>query len=667
MRNKSNTASIKKRFWNQSIRSKLIISFLFLLIVPLAISNYISYNSVKTTMDGEISNSAQNSMNTVNQSIDQYINAQKQNISFLSSAIDAASIVDNQDKKTRTLLSKIQGVSTNVEQTFVGTENGSFINYPTSFKNPPGYDPRQRPWYQEAMKQKGKVFITAPYVSKSSKKMVVTVCEATKDGKGVVAVNLKLNAITNMLSSIKIGKSGYLELVDQNNAYISSPNNKAGSTAKDKVFNNIQQKDNGEVTTTIQGDQKFVLFNTNKETGWKVIGMLSGSEVTNAVHPILYRTLLVLIIALILGGLIIYFVIRSIISPIKLLIRSAEKVSEGDLSDPVELKSNDEISQLGNAFEHMRQSLVSLITKINDKSTSLAAYSEELSASTTQNSKAIEYVTQSIQELGIGAESQSRSIEVSTQSAMAMVSTIQEVAKNSNEVAFTAVQTSDVVNEGNKAIDSTVSQMQFIKETVSGLASEIQRLSDHSVNIGKIIGVITEIAEQTNLLALNAAIEAARAGEQGKGFGVVASEIRKLAEQSAQSTEQIRKVITTIQEETSDVLNSMEVGKVEVDKGINIANNAGESFKNIKDFVANVTDQIHNVSAAVQQISSGTEDNVKTFEEVSKISEQTAASVQEVSATTEEQLASIEEISSSAETLSSMAEELQEIIDEFKI
>ena len=652
---------------NQTVKSKLIISFLIILIVPLAISSYVSYRSVSNTVDAKISNSAQNSVKIVNQTIDQFITFQEQNINFLSKGIEAATITDNDDEATRTLLDNIQNSTNFVEQTYVGTENGSFMNSPTSFKNPPGYDPRERPWYQEAMKQKGKVVITEPYVSQSSKKMVVTIAKVTEDGKGVVAVNLKLDSITQMMSKIKVGTSGYMILLDQNNKYISHPSEKAGSVAKEDVFKKVQVNKSGQYNYSIDDTSKKMLFETNDETGWKIIGTMNQSEVQDAVRPVLIKNLIVLFVSFLIGGFLIYFIIRSIINPIKKLMDSSEKVSKGDLREQLAFHSNDEIGQLGRSFERMRTSLVKVISEINDKATSLAASSEELSASTNQNSKATEHITNAMQELGIGVENQTKSIEMSTQTALEMVDTIQQIATSSNTVSATAVETNNVVNEGNQAIVTSVKQMQFIKETVSDLANKVKRLSDHSSKISDIIGVITEIANQTNLLALNAAIEAARAGEQGKGFAVVATEVRKLAEQSSRSTEKIRDVISTIQSETTDALESMELGKEEVEKGINVVNTAGDSFENIKQFVGEVTKQIQNVSASVQEIAASTEQNVKTFEEVSRISEQSAAGVQDVSASAEEQLASMEEISSSAEVLSEMAEELQQIIDKFKL
>ncbi|WP_234028523.1 methyl-accepting chemotaxis protein [Lentibacillus sp. Marseille-P4043] len=650
-----------------SLKSKLILSFLIVLLIPSIVISYTSYKSAEKNVDGQMLDQAQKDVDLVSQAINQFVHAQMENIEYLSNAITAGDIVKNSDDQTRKILDTIQDAKADVEQTYVGTESGEFMNSPTSFKNPSDYDPRERPWYKQAMDNEGTVIVTDPYVSQSSKQAVVTLAKATADGEGVVAVNLKLGSLSNMINEISIGNDGYLFLLDKTSHYISHPDIEAGSEATQSFIKDIYESESGKFNYTFEGDQKKMAFTTNNMTGWKIGGTMYQDEVNQAVKPILNTTITVIVVSLILSGIIIFFMVRSIGKPINQLVGATDKMRKGDLTVEVDLHRNDELGKLAQAFNQMRTHLRDVILQVREKASNLAASSEQLNASTEQNTLATEQISSSIQEVASGVESQSASIEKSSEMANGMSNSIQQIAASSNEVSTTALNATSVVKAGNQAIDTTVEQMESIKQTVHDLSANIEGLGKHSQEISKIVDVITDIAEQTNLLALNAAIEAARAGEHGKGFAVVADEVRKLAEQSSQSSEQIRQMIVAIQDVTNNAVTSMETGTAEVDKGIEVVSHAGQSFTDITSFVNSVTEQIQQVTSKIQEIASGAEHFITTFDKVATVAKTTSDGAQNVSASTQEQLASMEEITSSATSLSQMAEELQELVDQFNV
>ncbi|WP_111643818.1 methyl-accepting chemotaxis protein [Paranoxybacillus vitaminiphilus] len=374
------------------------------------------------------------------------------------------------------------------------------------------------------------------------------------------------------------------------------------------------------------------------------------------------------IISVLVGSIISWYISRMISRPVMAIAGAAQKIASGDLTaDEIKVKNRDEIGDLAKSFNQMSKNLRELIHQVASSAEQVAASAEELTASAEQTSKAAEQIAATMQDVAAGAEKQVQSFQETSQTANEISFGAQQIASNAQSVSSIAMDAVEKATHGGKTIDVAIKQMSSINETVNGLAAVIKNLGERSKEIGQITDVITGIAEQTNLLALNAAIEAARAGEQGRGFAVVADEVRKLAEQSAQSAQQISRLISAIQEETNKAVQSMEAATKEVVSGIGVVNTAGESFNQIQSSINEVTSHIQEISSAIQQMAAGTEQMVQSMQQIAKVAETSAAGTQEASSVTEEQLAVMEEISSSAESLSHMAEELQALIGKFKI
>ncbi len=382
------------------------------------------------------------------------------------------------------------------------------------------------------------------------------------------------------------------------------------------------------------------------------------------------KTLVLLlgVIAVIVGVAIALLIGRIISRPVTAIADVATKIADGDLTvNKIVVKNRDEIGELADSFNQMAENLRHVIQQVRMNSEQVAASAEQLTASSEQTSKATEQVTSTMQELAMGVDKQVQNVEETSQIINEMSIGVQQVASNAQHVSNTAIDAFEKATEGDQVIKTAVQQMNSINQTVADLGVVVKELGERSNHIGEIIEVITGIAAQTNLLALNAAIEAARAGEHGRGFAVVADEVRKLAEQSAHSSQQISLLISAIQEETNKAVQSMQVAAKEVEEGIGIVNTAGTSFAHIQDSVSEVKLQIQEVSSAVQQMAAGAEQIVGSMKMITEVTEASASGTQEISAATEEQLASMEEISSSASSLSQMADELQTLIRRFKV
>lgn len=363
-----------------------------------------------------------------------------------------------------------------------------------------------------------------------------------------------------------------------------------------------------------------------------------------------------------------WMVSKMIVKPVVMVSNAARKIAFGDLTlGPVPVNSKDEIGELAESFNIMRENLRQLIQEVSGNAEQVASFSQELTATAEQTRTATEQIATTMQEVSAGIHKQVENVDYTSRTVQEMSFAVQQIADRIQIVSSKAIEASEKSAEGRKVMETLVQQMTLISQTVSELSNVVKELGTHSKEINHIIEAITEFSAQTHLLALNATIEAARAGEHGRGFAVVADAVRKLAEQSSQSAQQVSLLISKVQQETNKVVTSMEDVTEEVASGIQLVHMADESFAHIHDTVCDATAQIQNVSSTVVHIASGTEQIVQSMKHVEEITESAYLSTQEVSGATEEQLASMEEVSTAAHTLSKMAEKLQTLIGNFKV
>jgi len=329
----------------------------------------------------------------------------------------------------------------------------------------------------------------------------------------------------------------------------------------------------------------------------------------------------------------------AVILPVKEGSAILEKMAGGDLTVRVTGNYKGDHQIIKNSINQLGDSLSSVIGGITESVYAVASASSQISSSS--------------EEMAAGAQEQSAQTHEVASAVEQMTATILETTQNADGAAKAAKNAGEIAKEGGSVVNETIEGMIRIAEVVQKSAATVQQLGKSSDQIGEIVQVIDDIADQTNLLALNAAIEAARAGEQGRGFAVVADEVRKLAERTTKATKEIASMIKQIQRDTGGAVESMQQGTLEVEKGKELADKAGESLKQIITGAEEVVDIASQVAVASQEQSAAAEQISKNIESISSVTQQSAAGVQQ--------------IARAAEDLNRLTDNLQNMISQFKV
>lgn len=421
----------------------------------------------------------------------------------------------------------------------------------------------------------------------------------------------------------------------------------------------------------VVGTKYLTLYSPLKNAQGEIIGMWFVGEIIDEINQVLLSFITKIIIVMLIV-LAIAFVVSSLLTAriIRPLDRMKKQITaiaagEGDLTKELDVTTKDEIGEVAQGFNQMIASLRTMMKQIAVTATDVTQASQSLTTSASTTSNATEQVTVTMQEVSTGAEQSVTSITESVTALQEMALGVQQVAETTATIADATSITSAEALEGNEALARVMQQMTTINQSSQQVATAIGKLDDQSNEIGTIVAVITGIADQTNLLALNAAIEAARAGEQGKGFAVVADEVRKLAEQSKHSADQIATLIAQIQQDTKSVIQAIEGNAEETATGMHVVVETQEGFAKIKQSIDNVNAQIHEVSAVTEQMSAGVEEITASTEEVARISGTISTNMLNVASASEEQLAAMTDIDRAAHEMARMSNALQQLINRF--
>lgn len=558
-----------------------------------------------------------------------------------------------------------------------GTERGTFIS--SLAGNQTGQvNPNDRGWYQEIKRGKDHYF-TDPRTSTTTQGLVISAVTPYKDEAGNffggVSVNITMDVLDKKVKELKFRGEGNGVIISSGGKVLASSRDNVASLSdvKDMAgvgphYAEMKAKGSGYLNLDINGEQQIFGYATIPSTGW-IIGI---SAPDAFVFEQLYSMRTLFIILTVAGVLLIMAASLAFSSRITSIILALDKraieLSGGNLRLPdLAVRSNDELGHLADAFNEMQGNIRQLIKHITATSEQVATSSEELTAGAQQSAQAATDVAQTVVSVADGMDNQVKHVNNVKANVDTVFNDITQMTEKAKRVTENSVQTKKVAESGEKLMQGAVKRMETIESTVTATADVVRKLGENSHQIGAIVETISGIAEQTNLLALNAAIEAARAGEAGRGFSVVAEEVRKLAEQSQNATEEIKERISNIQQDTNAAVTAMEQGTEEVEQGAQAVREVGVQFGEILNMVDSIEAQIKDINEAVQMVSQETNNIVTSVNDIDEISRVTSDHTQTISAAAQEQSASSEEIASASQALATLATELHETTNKFKV
>ena len=362
-----------------------------------------------------------------------------------------------------------------------------------------------------------------------------------------------------------------------------------------------------------------------------------------------------------------YVLARSITVPVKELLKNLQFAQNGDFTVRATYQSKDELGSVVNSFNETMNTLQHTLQNVRKSATEVDDNAANLSANIQQSSATTEHVVSSVQEIASGSEQTKKALEdnnILLNEVTSSVTDIQQELVNIEEITELSLQEA---KQGAETISANVKQMETIQQSIMESNAVIDSLSNQVGEVDNILQVVNSISEQTNLLALNAAIEAARAGEHGKGFAVVADEVRKLAEQSLQSTKSISDILSSIKQNTTQTVDNMDVVLTEANKGLATTHSSADKFNAIFEITTNVAPLIAQMSETVEKMTENLSHFVENADSILAIAVNNAANSEEVSASTEQQMNATEYMQNSAVALANVASDLNAILQKFKI
>ncbi len=533
---------------------------------------------------------------------------------------------------------------------FYGTTQGVMLrSHPE--RNRADYDPRQRPWYQDA-KNAGRQIITTAYQDAITNALLITIAEPLRhNGQfvGVVGADVLIDQLVEDVINLDAGDNANTMLIDaQNGTFLAhkdsqlllKPVNALSSELSMSVIERAAS--NGLLEPlTVQGVQKQFYFQKVDGTPWYFAIELDKSTELNGFHQLLKGLMLTAAVIALLVLALVYWLVNFLFRDLARISHALAKIAsgEGDLTQRIEPRSDDEVGQLANDFNTFVGNMHVMVQKLSGVADDLSSQAKHTADQAKIRSARI--------------DEQQDEINMVASAINEMSAATHEIAGNADNAASSAAQAVVTSQMGANQVTQTQTSIANLAQEIETATQVIQELNGHSQSISTILGTITDIAEQTNLLALNAAIEAARAGEQGRGFAVVADEVRILSQRTHASTQEIQEMIETLQSTTTNAVNIMGDSRELASTSVEDAKAAEQKLVEMKQAVELISDMATQIAAAAEEQALVTSEVTRNTQGIRDVSNELAEEAGDAA--------------NQADQLSHLSHQLQGEIQRFKI
>ncbi len=552
---------------------------------------------------------------------------------------------DNSTEQVEALVRQ-PALSSTFAFSYLGRADGEFLVHPR-FELPPGYDPRQRPWYKDAVAA-GRTTLTEPYEDAATNELIITVATPAQAGGqtlGVIGGDLSLKVLVDIINSLDFNGMGHAFLVSADGKILVHPDKtKVNRTLSELYPQNTPSLTSRYAEASLDGNERILAFSPVEglpSVKWYVGISVDRDKAYASLASFRTSAFVATAVAVLFIITLLGMLIRVLMRPLTDMGRAMANIAEGegDLTRRLAVQSNDEFGQLAGAFNRFVERIhgsireaSSATQQVHEVVNLVLAASNSSMANSGEQASRTNSVAAAINELGAAA---------------------QEIARNAADASQQASGASGEADDGRQVVERNIAAMRELSAKISDSCRQIETLNAKTVDIGHILEVIKGISEQTNLLALNAAIEAARAGEAGRGFAVVADEVRSLAHRTQSSAQEIQQMIEQLQVDARQSVTTMTESQRQSESSVSIADQAGERL------VA-VTRSIGEIDAMNQSVATATEEQTAVIESLNM-------DIIEINTLNQQGVENLEATLRACGDLERQAGRLKQLVDSFRI